>query len=58
MLLEHLAGQECSVLREQLVLPVLGELAVQLVRPVPRSLWVRLAVLELLVPLAQVLLEH
>ena len=38
--------------------PVLGELVAQLVPPVPRALWVRLAVLELLVPWAQVLLEH
>ena len=58
VLLGHLAGWVRSVQREQLVLPVLGELVVQLVRPVPRALWVRLAVLELLVPLAQVLLEH
>ena len=41
VLLGHLAGWVRSVQREQLVLPVLGELAVQLVRPVPRALWVR-----------------
>ena len=46
------------MLREQLVLPVLGELAVQLVRPGPRALQARLAVLELRVPWVQVLLEH
>ena len=39
----HLAGWVRSVPREQLV---------------PRALWVRLAVLERLVPLVQVLLEH
>ena len=44
--------------RELLVSLVAGELVAQLVPPVPRALWVRLAVLELLVPWAQVLLEH
>ena len=37
---------------------VAGELVAQLVPPGPRALWVRLAVLERLVPWAQVLLEH
>ena len=41
VLLGHLAGWVRSVQREQLVLPVLGELAVQLVRPGPRALRVR-----------------
>ena len=47
-----------SVLREQLVPLVAGELVAQLVPPGPRALWVRLAVLERLVPLVQVLPEH
>ena len=37
---------------------VAGELVAQLVPPGPRALWVRLAVLERLVPEGQVLLEH
>ena len=44
--------------QEQLELLVAGELVAQLVRPGPRALWVRLAVLERLVPEVQVLLEH
>ena len=46
------------MLREQLVPLVAGELVAQLVPPGPRALWVRLAVLERLVPLVQVLPEH
>ena len=58
VLLEHLEGWERSVPRERLVPLVLGELVAQLVRSGPRALWARLAVLELLVAWAQVLLEH
>lgn len=44
VLLGHLEGLERSVQQEQLESLVAGELAVQLVqlvRPVPRALWVR-----------------
>ena len=58
VLMEHLEAWVHLVPRERLVPLVLGELVAQLVPPVPRALWVRLAVLELLVPWAQVLLEH